>query len=82
MISKLTAIKSNQKNESEHFNFKEKYEGIAGECPDCKSIVTYDCIFSKYVCLNPECEFQADISRRRIIRNKSVKQEIQTEQTL
>ena len=75
MIKKLTEKLEQQKQETVKFDFKEKYEGIAGSCPDCGSIVTYDCIFHRYVCLNPECGFEANICRERII-HKRLKNQI------
>lgn len=73
MITKLTEKIKSQKNEQVvQFNFKEKYEGIAGTCPDCGDIVSYDHLFYKYICINPECGFEANINRERII-SKCVK---------
>ena len=79
MIKKLTQQLKEEKlktqNEEQVFNFKEKHEGIAGNCPDCGEIVSYNSFFHRYVCANLECEFEADISRRRIVRKFSTSQQ-------
>ena len=82
MLTKLTEKIKSQKSETIQFDFKEKYEGIAGCCPDCNSIVSYDVLFHKYVCINPECGFEANINRERIVRKRPNTQTIKTEQTL
>ena len=68
MIKKLTEKIKEQKTESIQYNFKEKHEGIAGTCPDCGSIVSYNSFFHRYVCINLECEFEADIKRERVVK--------------
>ena len=68
MIKQLTEKLKQEKNQSMQYDFKEKYEGIAGCCPDCNSIVSYNSFFMRYTCINPECNFEADISKKRIVK--------------
>jgi len=68
LIQQIKEEKQKQQNEEQIFNFKEKHEGIAGNCPDCGDIVSYNSFFHRYICANVECEFEADISRKRIVK--------------
>ena len=70
MIKQLTEKIKDQKKDTIQYDFKEKHDGIAGTCPDCGSIVTYDIIFYKYVCINSKCGFEANIKRERIIKKR------------
>ena len=81
MIKQLTEKIKDQKKEPIQYNFKEKHEGIAGQCPDCGDIVTYNSFFLRYVCANPECEFEANIKRERIIPKRINSQTTKTEQS-
>ena len=67
MIKQLTQKLKEQK-QSIQFDFKERYEGIAGTCPDCGDIVSYNSYFHIYFCANVECGFEANINRERIIK--------------
>ena len=82
MITKLIKKFNTKANETERFDFKEKYEGIAGTCPDCGSIVTYDILFHKYICINQDCGFEANINRERIMKRISKQSEQTSEQTI
>ena len=82
MIKKLTQ-KLKENKFTTQFDFKEKHEGIAGFCPDCGNIVSYDSYFHRYVCINLECDFEANINRERIIHKRLNNNQItKTEQTL
>lgn len=82
MIKKLIEKTTKTENEPVQYDFKEKYEGIAGTCPDCGDIVYYDSVFYKYVCVNLDCGFEANIKRQRKTKNNSSNSEIKTEKSL
>ena len=82
MLTKLTEKIKSQKSETIQFDFKEKYEGIAGHCPDCGDIVSYNSFFLRYFCANVECDFEANINRERIVKKPRIQNENKTEQTL
>ncbi len=71
MIKQLTEKLKQEKEQSLQYDFKEKYEGIAGCCPDCGDIVSYNSFFLRYFCANVECGFEANINRERIVRKKT-----------
>ena len=63
LLNKLNKIK---KGELITYDFKTKCTGIAGFCPDCNGVVTFSSYFQRYICLNPDCCFEADISKARV----------------
>ncbi len=66
MIKKLTEKIKMEKGRLIQYDFKIKHEGVAGFCPDCNGVVTYINYSHTYLCLNPDCSFEADINRERI----------------
>ena len=48
------------------YNFKSKCTGIAGICPDCNSIVTWNSYHSRFQCLSSNCCFMANEKGERI----------------
>lgn len=74
-----TAKKKNIKSKTICYNFKTKYTGVAGFCPDCDGVVTFNSYFQRYICLEPNCCFEADINKGRVwdnsMRDKFLKQE-------
>ena len=63
MIKTLTKKIEKQK---ENFNFKEKNTGVAGICPDCKGIVSFNSYNQRYECTTKECCFEANLNKERI----------------
>ena len=55
-----------KKGELITYNFETKCTGIAGLCPDCDGVVSYVSYFKRYICLNPDCCFEADIEKVRV----------------
>ena len=51
------------KQQKENYNFKEKDNGVAGICPDCKGIVTFNSYHQRYQCTTKNCCFEANIKR-------------------
>ena len=58
--------KTTQKLNKTKYSFKEKNAGIAGICPDCKSIVSFNSYHQIYECLSNECCFEANLKGERI----------------
>lgn len=69
MIKKLTEKIKLQKGELVRYDFVAKCTGVAGFCPDCGEIVSFVAELKKYICINPDCDFEADINRERIWNN-------------
>lgn len=66
MIKKLTEKIKLQKGELVKYDFLEKCTGVAGFCPDCGEVVLFIKELNRYICLNPDCDFEADINRERV----------------
>ena len=64
MSSLITQIIDKEKQKS--YNFKPKDNGIAGICPDCSSIVSWNSYHSRFQCLGKDCCFEADEKGYRI----------------
>ena len=66
MIKQLTEKIKRTKGELITYDFEEKCTGVAGFCPDCKSVVSFVPAMESYLCLNPECTFEANKDRERV----------------
>ena len=66
MIKRLTA---KLKNEKKIYNF-EQTNGVAGVCPDCGGIVTFNSYHQRYQCSKKECCFEANVEMERVWDNK------------
>lgn len=66
-----TKNKSTLKGVLIKYNFKNKCKTVAGFCPDCDSIVSYLNETKTYICLNPDCDFEADSDCIRISKEKT-----------
>ena len=82
MIKTLTKKIEKQK---EKYKFKEKNIGVAGICPDCKGIVTFNSYHQRYQCTTKECCFEANLNGERVwdnsMRENNLKK-IKNEQSL
>ncbi len=63
MIKTLTKKLQTQK---QTYNFKDKNIGVAGICPDCGGIVTFNSYHQRYQCTIKECCFEANIKKERV----------------
>ena len=74
-----TAKNKNNIKKTVVYEFETKRTGVAGFCPDCDGVVTYNSYFQRYICLNPDCCFEADVNKERVwdnsMRDKFLKQE-------
>lgn len=66
MITKLIEKLKMEKTEIQSFNFKEKCTGVAGICPDCGGIVSFNSYHGRYECKHIECCFMANEKGKRI----------------
>ena len=64
MSSLITQMIVKEKQKS--YRFKPKDNGIAGICPDCSSIVSWNSYHSRFQCLGKDCCFEADEKGKRI----------------
>ena len=81
MIKKLTEKIKLQKGELIRYDFVEKCTSVAGFCPDCGEVVSFVAEIKKYICINPDCDFEANINRERIW-NSEVIETPKTEKTI
>lgn len=49
-----------------NYNFKTKDNGVAGICPDCKGIVTFNSYHQRYQCTSKDCCFEANLKKERV----------------
>jgi len=61
-----TAKKNKMKYETIHYDFKTKNNGVAGICPDCKGIVSFNSYHQRYQCTTKECCFEANLKKERV----------------
>ena len=61
-----TAKKNRMECETIHYNFKTKDNGVAGICPDCKGIVSFNSYHQRYQCTTKECCFEANLKKERV----------------
>lgn len=54
------------KEEQKTYTFKKRCNGIAGICPDCKDIVSWNSYHSRFECLSNTCCFMANEKGERI----------------
>ena len=82
MIKTLTKKLQDQK---QTYNFKDKDIGVAGICPDCGGIVTFNSYHQRYQCSTKECCFEANLKGARVwdnlMRDENIKK-MKTEQSL
>ena len=73
MIKRLTEKIANQK---QSYNFKQS-NGVAGICPDCGGIVSFNSYHQRYQCSQVDCCFEADIKKQRVWDNEMRDQNLQ-----
>lgn len=66
MIRKLTEKLQTAK---QIYNFQQT-NGVAGICPDCGGIVSFNSYHQRYQCLKSDCCFEANIKKERVWDNK------------
>lgn len=66
LLNKSVNKNKRPKGELIKYNFITKCTGIAGFCPDCDGVVTFSSYFQRYICLEPDCCFEADINKVRV----------------
>ena len=66
MIKRLT---EKLQKENQVYNFKQT-NGVAGICPDCGGIVSFNSYHQRYQCSHVDCCFEANIKRERVWDNK------------
>lgn len=66
MLKKLT---QKLKTKNEIYNFKQT-NGVAGICPDCGGIVSFNSYHQRYQCSQSECCFEANVKMERVWDNK------------
>ena len=77
MIKNLTEKLKLKKGELVTYDFEDKCTGVAGFCPDCDGIVSYVSYFQRYMCMNPECCFEANIKKERVWDNVKREENLQ-----
>ena len=80
LLNKTT--KNIKKNKTIVYEFKTKCTGVAGFCPDCEGVVTFNSYFQRYICLEPDCNFEADINKERVWDNEKQKNLLEEKQNL
>ena len=73
LITKILA-----KEEVVVYSFKDKDTGIAGICPDCGGIISFNSYFKRYQCKNKKCYFEANIKKERVWDNANREENIKT----
>ena len=48
------------------YNFKTRNNGVAGICPDCNGIVTFNSYHQRYQCSSKDCCFEANLKKERV----------------
>lgn len=61
-----TLITEMIKQKQTTYNFKPKCTGVAGICPDCENIVSWNSYHSRFECLSNRCCFMANAKCERI----------------
>ncbi len=69
-----TLIKEMIKKEKQTYTFKERCTGVAGFCPDCESIVSWNSYHNRFQCMSNDCCFETNEKGERIWDN-SMRQE-------
>ena len=59
------------------YNFKTKDIGVAGICPDCNGIITFNSYHQRYQCTTKDCCFEADIKKEKVWDNKKREENLQ-----
>ena len=62
MIKKLT---EKLQQEKQIYNFKQT-NGVAGVCPECGGIVSFNSYHQRYQCTHKDCCFEANIKKERV----------------
>ena len=48
------------------YNFETRNNGVAGICPDCNGIVTFNSYHQRYQCSSKDCCFEANLKKERV----------------
>ena len=66
MINKLTEKIKQEKGRLIKHNFENERSAVAGFCPECEGIVSFVSEIQHYICLNPDCDFEADVNGEQV----------------